>query len=66
MTSHDINIVRGMNMFSALKRFFGDCSSGNNVHVLDIVYVFKNGSSDSRVVICQCHESLDVVFILKH
>jgi len=40
-----------------------DCSSGINIHVFDIVYVYKNWYSDSRVVIYQCLEPLGVVFI---
>ena len=63
--SHDIIICKRNEYVQCFVEIFWDCSSGINVHVFDIVYirVLKNCSSDSRVVIYQCHEPLDVVFI---
>ena len=61
--SHDINIYKRNQYVQCFVEIFSDCSSGINVLVFDIVYVFKSCSSDSRVVIYQCPEPLDIVFI---
>ena len=61
--SRDINICKRNEYVQCFVEIFWDYSSGINVHVFDIVCVYRNWSSDSRVVIYQCHEPLDVVFI---
>jgi hypothetical protein len=54
--------LSGMDKFSALQGFSGTVPV-ELMYVFDIVYVFKNWSPDSSVVIYECHETLDVVFI---